>query len=180
MVPAWQRVLDPLAEGGIGWSDTRRIPNLVPHQLTDAELSDWVEWIVDVDARRVTSVEVAIRRTIRAAIERADPSDALVDAVIAWENIVGSREGEPTLRVSAALAWLLEPNGGKRGHGRGRSSGSTRSAATLCTETGRWGPTRPPRQATRLKTSRSHSAVLIRDRHELLRDCRDAPTGASR
>jgi hypothetical protein len=32
---------------------------------------------------------------------------ALVDAVIAWENLVGSRDGEPTLRIAAPLAWLL-------------------------------------------------------------------------
>ena len=109
VVMAWQRLIDPLSHGaGVSWSDTRRTPNLVPYQLADEEVNQWAQWITDVDSRRVASVEVAIRRTIRAAVERSDPSDALVDAVIAWENLVGSREGEPTLRVSAALAVLLE------------------------------------------------------------------------
>jgi hypothetical protein len=115
VVLAWQRTLDPLSQGsGVSWSDTRRTPNLVPYQLAADGLNDWAHWIADVDTRRVASVEVAIRRTIRAAVERSDPSDALVDAVIAWENLVGSREGEPTLRVTAALAWLLEDDPGNR------------------------------------------------------------------
>ena len=34
-------------------------------------------------------------------------ADRLVDAVIVWENLFGTSEGEPTLRISASLAWLL-------------------------------------------------------------------------
>ena len=46
-------------------------------------------------------------RTLLAALERRDPSDALLDAVIAWENLVGADEGETTLRITTSLAWLL-------------------------------------------------------------------------
>jgi hypothetical protein len=115
VVMAWQRLLDPLSQAtSVGWNDTRRTPHLVPYQLVGEQVTEWAKWITEVDTRRVASVEVAIRRTIRAAVERSDPSDALVDAVIAWENLVGSREGEPTLRVSAALAWLLEEDASLR------------------------------------------------------------------
>jgi hypothetical protein len=34
-------------------------------------------------------------------------ADRLVDSVIVWENLFGTVEGEPRLRISAALAWLL-------------------------------------------------------------------------
>ena len=52
-------------------------------------------------------MDVAARRMISAMAERKDSADALVDLVIVWENLFGSRQGEPTLRVSAALGWLL-------------------------------------------------------------------------
>jgi hypothetical protein len=40
-------------------------------------------------------------------VPRAEPADRLVDSVIAWENLFGTSEGEPRLRISAAMAWLL-------------------------------------------------------------------------
>jgi hypothetical protein len=55
-----------------------------------------------------------MRRCISAAHERADPADRLVDAVIVWENLFGTSEGEPRLRVSAAMAWLLGADGKDR------------------------------------------------------------------
>ena len=44
---------------------------------------------------------------------RTDLVDRLVDAVIAWENLVGA-DGETTFRVTAALAKLLEDEPAKR------------------------------------------------------------------
>ena len=35
--------------------------------------------------------------------------DGIIDAVIAWENVAGSKT-ETTFKVCAALAWLLEPD----------------------------------------------------------------------
>lgn len=104
----WRVYLEPLGHGMTSsWSDPRQAPSFFPSALTAAERDDWRDWVRDVDAQRVPSIDVAVRRTLMAAAERPDPTDALVDAVIAWENLVGSREGEPTLRLSAALAWLL-------------------------------------------------------------------------
>jgi hypothetical protein len=40
---------------------------------------------------------------------RSEPDDILVDAVIAWENLFGSNQ-ETVLRVTSALAWLIEPD----------------------------------------------------------------------
>jgi hypothetical protein len=175
VVTAWQRTLDLLAPGsGISWSDTRRTPNLVPYQLTAEEVQSWSEWIADVDAGRVSSIEVAVRRTIRAAVERADPSDALVDAVIAWENLVGSRQGEPTLRISASLAWLLEETPSSR---RTRQT-ALKKLYELRSDVVHGN--RPLGGSEAAQASRDARAVavealrrLFRDRPELLRECRD-------
>ena len=53
-------------------------------------------------------LDVALTRIVRVSTERRDPADALIDAVVAWENMLGSRT-ETTFKVCAAMAWLLEP-----------------------------------------------------------------------
>jgi hypothetical protein len=50
-----------------------------------------------------------MRRLLKAAGERDDPVDVLVDAVVAWENLFGSKT-ESTFRVTAAVATLMEPS----------------------------------------------------------------------
>jgi hypothetical protein len=45
--------------------------------------------------------------------EHHDYVDALIDAVVAWENLVGSAP-ETTFRVTAALAYLIEPDANAR------------------------------------------------------------------
>lgn len=57
---------------------------------------------------------LAISRVVRATGERRDAVDVLIDSVIAWENLFGTKDGEPTLRVTASLALLLEPDPAKR------------------------------------------------------------------
>ncbi len=114
LLATWQRAFDPLAAGSaMGWSDPRRNPGLMPVRLSDAEVVSWKGWATKISTGRVPSIEVAIRRTIQAALERHHPADALVDAVIAWENLVGARQ-ETVLRVTTALAWLLESDVARR------------------------------------------------------------------
>lgn len=69
-----------------------------------------VEELGDVTPR----LDIALSRMVRVASERRDPVDALIDAVVAWENMLGSK-AETTFKVCAAIAWLLEPEDqGKR------------------------------------------------------------------
>lgn len=106
---AWQWLADPLSQGrALGWADTRSSPGFMPYELSSEDcdaVASWAQWIDDGWTPRV---DIAIRRTLSAAHARTDPADRLVDAVIAWENLFGTSEGEPRLRISAAMAWLLE------------------------------------------------------------------------
>jgi hypothetical protein len=54
------------------------------------------------------SLDIAMRRTLSAVAERADPLDGFIDSVLAWENLFSGRP-ETNLRVCGAIAWFLEP-----------------------------------------------------------------------
>jgi pimeloyl-ACP methyl ester carboxylesterase len=108
LVPTWRMVFDPLSWGPLqSWSDPRVGPSIAPRRLTPPATEEFAGWTKAVHGHRQPSFDVALRRTISASALRVDQVDALVDLVIAWENLFGSRQGEPTLRISAALAWLL-------------------------------------------------------------------------
>jgi hypothetical protein len=108
LTPTWRMVFDPLSWGPLqSWSDPRSGPSIAPRRMTAAAAGELASWTKAVHSHRRSSFDVAIRRVISASASRVDQIDALVDLVIAWENLFGSRQGEPTLRISAALAWLL-------------------------------------------------------------------------
>jgi hypothetical protein len=105
---AWTADMDPIGFGySTSWRNPYDLQGIPPIELSLEEANSWKVWCGRIDAHRVPSIQVAIRRTLLAEIERKDPIDVLVDAVTAWENLVGSDKGELRLRVSAALAWLL-------------------------------------------------------------------------
>lgn len=107
--PAWTWVADPLGHGrNIGWWDTRSAPAFMPYELQPDDCAELERWCERIDTHRSAAINIAIRRVISAAHERTEPADRLVDAVIAWENLFGTSEGEPRLRITAAMAWLLE------------------------------------------------------------------------
>jgi hypothetical protein len=107
----WTEIEDPLSWGGASWRDPSRI-TLVPRELTSEEALQWADWVRLVDRERVPSIDVAVRRTLLAT-ERGDPVDGLVDAVMAWENLFGSKI-EVAHRVSASLAWLISSDVAER------------------------------------------------------------------
>ena len=108
-VPTWRTFDEPLAPGIVrSWSDPRYGADFTPTQLTDAEVTAWGEWYNKLNTPDVARIELALSRILRAVAERREPSDVLVDSVIAWENLFGTKEGEPTFRVTMCLAKLLE------------------------------------------------------------------------
>lgn len=105
---AWTWKEDPFSHGyGLEWSDVRSLPGFMPYELSPDEceqMSKWAQWI----ARGWTPrIDIAVRRLLSAANARTDMADRLVDSVIVWENLFGTSQGEPRLRISAAMAWLL-------------------------------------------------------------------------
>lgn len=115
VIPAWTAVFDPLGHGATtSWRDQRDMARLVPTKLTAVQARRWAEWASLVEERRTASVDVAVSRTLIAASERRDVGDALLDAVIAWENLFGSDDGETTTRITTSLAWLLGRNAVQR------------------------------------------------------------------
>jgi hypothetical protein len=104
------RVFDqPLSQGKtMSLGDPARSPGLRATQLTVEEVTAWGEWYKHLQGPIVDKIDVALTRILRAASERREPSDLLIDAVIAWENLFGTKEGEPTLRISSSIALLLE------------------------------------------------------------------------
>jgi hypothetical protein len=118
----WQVPITPVDSGmqfsGAVRTSRRRLsltppppPALDEHQLAD--LGMWAERVAQgYDA----SIAVAVRRVLSAVSERATRAeDALLDAVIAWENLFGAGgTSETTFRVTTALALLLEPDRSKR------------------------------------------------------------------
>ncbi|MDQ3381245.1 MAG: HEPN domain-containing protein [Actinomycetota bacterium] len=108
--PAWAWIADPLTHGGrVGSWDVRSGPGFTPYQLRPEDCHEVSRWCERIAKHRTSAIDIAIRRVISVAQARTDPADRLVDSVIAWENLFGTREGEGTLRLTLALAWLLEP-----------------------------------------------------------------------
>lgn len=109
IVPTWRYVDDPLSIGhAMSWSDPRQGVGIMPIQLTETDVVAWGEWYARLGTAHVARVELALSRILRALAERREPSDVLIDSVIAWENLFGTKEGEPTFRITTCLAVLLE------------------------------------------------------------------------
>lgn len=109
IVPTWRCMDEPIAMGlPLSWPDARQNVGIVPVRLTEAEVAAWGEWYARLGTPHVARIGLALSRILRALAERREPSDVLIDSVIAWENLFGTKEGEPTFRVSTCLAVLLE------------------------------------------------------------------------
>ncbi len=115
-IPVWSTTVHPFAAGG---SYTVRYPFVRPTwpPTLDEEGCVRVEgWCQRLEGRRNISpgASIAGSRLISAVSQRPSPIDSLVDAVVAWESLVGSKGGEITFRVTAALAKLIEADPMKR------------------------------------------------------------------
>ena len=98
LVQTWRAFDEPFSFGiAHSWSDPRHGTTLMPTQLTPAEVGAWGEWYDRLNAPEVDKIDLALSRILRAVAERREPSDVLVDSVIAWENLFGTKEGEPNL-----------------------------------------------------------------------------------
>jgi len=108
----WSTLLLPF-QSGIGFSSPHPVSTLRAVIDLGDRIEELEEWTRIVDRSHAPSVEIAAQRLISAVGHRLDRSDALIDAVMVWENLVGTTS-EVTFRVTAALAKLLETDPAKR------------------------------------------------------------------
>jgi hypothetical protein len=108
---AWQWTADPFGHGGnTSWVDARQQPGFMPYRLDEEECKAIEDWAALVEQHWTEKIDIGVRRLLSAANARTDMADRMVDAVIVWENLFGTSQGESRLRISAAMAWLLHPD----------------------------------------------------------------------
>lgn len=88
------------------------IPSRLPHNsyasVLTAEVAKALDGWLPVIAAMPDQLKLSMRRVLRAAAERDDPVDRLIDAVVAWEGLFGSNP-EIKFQVTGAMSILLEP-----------------------------------------------------------------------
>jgi Apea-like HEPN len=174
---AWYWVADPLTLGRhFGWADTKAQPGFLPYSLSPDDCKALSEWIPRVEAAWTAKIDIAVRRILSAAHARTDPVDRLVDAVIAWENMFGTSEGEPRLRITAAMAWLLEDQAVAREALQRKLKGLYDDRSKIV-HGGQFDPASIPERADdALLFALRSLRVLFRDRPDVL----DLPDGSAR
>lgn len=108
--PSWWMIANPFnpAPHIGGPMSVASQPGFTPYELSGDDNREMEFWTSRIRDHRTGSIDVSIRRLLSAASARADPTDRLVDAVIVWENLFGTSQGEVALRLSASLACLFE------------------------------------------------------------------------
>jgi hypothetical protein len=74
------------------------------------QIAEIEEWARVVDHAHMPSVDISARRLVSAVTHRANQIDSLIDAIIVWENLLGTSR-KITARLSEGLAKLLEEDG---------------------------------------------------------------------
>ncbi|WP_330320549.1 HEPN domain-containing protein [Streptomyces clavifer] len=104
-------VLNPLAYGmSVGVSHLRNPVSMFGSCALDEEVARSVQaWSLRL-TEHPPKLDMTMRRLLSSVSSRLSPMDAFVDAVVCWENMFGTGEGEVVFRLSGALAHLLQPN----------------------------------------------------------------------
>ncbi|MFB6624250.1 hypothetical protein ACFCWD_36935 [Streptomyces sp. NPDC056374] len=77
-------------------------------EIDSAAAARMVEWSTKISGSPA-NLDMGMRRLLSAVSERFDPMDSFVDAVICWENLFGTNQGEVGFRIAASIAHLLFP-----------------------------------------------------------------------
>lgn len=105
-------VINPFLSS-FGYSTPLSTPWVHHRELTKKQLDDIEKWARLLRDKHHDNLATAGRRITRALSERNDRADVLIDAVTAWESLVGATT-ETTFRVTAAMSILLESNASRR------------------------------------------------------------------
>jgi Apea-like HEPN len=148
----------------------------MPTELTEAEVAAWGEWYERLNTAHLDRIELALTRILRAIAERLEPSDVLIDSVIAWESLFGTKDGEPTFRVTTCLALLLEQSFQARKDLRQRLSRIYNLRSKVVHGGGNLKENEYPLCQEALKVAIDAIRVLVTERTDIL----ELPDGAAR
>ncbi|MFF7298177.1 hypothetical protein [Streptomyces sp. NPDC008265] len=101
--------LNPIGSGkSVGLSIQSYTPTTTNPITINEEIGGQIQnWSTRV-AKHPGNLDMGMRRLLSAVSARFDPMDAFVDAVICWENMFGTNQGEVGFRVAGSMAHLLE------------------------------------------------------------------------
>ena len=73
-MPVWTIMFDPLGHGpSLQWRAKYQLGRLLPTRLEADDVQSWATWTARIKEQRVDSIDIAIRRTLRAIAERSEP-----------------------------------------------------------------------------------------------------------
>lgn len=96
-----------------GGSFPGRLQNVPECRSIDESVHELESWSKAVEANHSEDTEIAATRLVSSVVHRENYVDSLIDAVMVWENLLGTSL-EVSFRVTAALAKLLESDVAKR------------------------------------------------------------------
>jgi hypothetical protein len=165
----WSTQLLPfLPISGVGGTEEDVHPKRVA--LTRDEVREVEAWARAIEENQCPALDIPMRRILSAVPEYGYWDDRLVDAVIAWEGLLGATT-ETTFRLCAALAVLLEPDDTGRRHLVFAELKGIYDARSKVVH----GKPYPPKRNSSLDTERS-IAVGLEALRRLLRDRKDLLT----
>lgn len=99
-------IMSPFRFGGFSFDE--QSSQLSIAVADDRSVKQWLSWFETVSTTDARAVEVGLDRLIKAVVHRKDPIDAIIDAVISWESLLGDPQGELRFRISTAMAVILK------------------------------------------------------------------------
>ncbi|MCX4719882.1 HEPN domain-containing protein [Streptomyces virginiae] len=101
--------LNPISSGRqVGISIYGSMPNMAAPITISEEIGGQIQYWSRRVAKHPSNLDMGMRRLLSAVSSRFDPMDAFVDAVICWENMFGTNQGEVGFRVAGSMAHLLQ------------------------------------------------------------------------
>jgi hypothetical protein len=108
----WSTTLMPF-QTGFSISTFFQLPVRVQDINISESKADIEKWAIKINEEYTNKIDIAIKRIVTSVTQRIDPVDSLIDAVMVWENLVGT-SNEVSFRITASMAKFLETGSEKR------------------------------------------------------------------
>ena len=111
-INTWSTLLLPFQSVG-SYSYSPLFPKFLQDVNIDDSILELEAFSRILELNHSPNIDIAATRLVSSVIHRSDQTDSLIDAVMVWENLLGT-SSEVTFRVTAALSKLLETDMEKR------------------------------------------------------------------